>query len=101
MRIALIEDELRVLAVEQSDALNDALAGAESTALPAIAAAAFRPPPDDPRRGLVHLLSRQYAARAKLLQECRTLWRSQRDDGMRAELVCLSSIPIPPAPETS
>jgi hypothetical protein len=101
VRIALIEDELRALALAQSDDLNASLAKAASGALPAIAAAAFRPPPDDPRRGLVHLLSRQYESRIALLGEFRALWAGLRQAGMRAELVHLSAIPVHSSSQTS
>lgn len=98
VRIALIEDELRGLELEQSMRLSQSLAGAQPKELPALAAAAFRPPPDDPRRGLIHLLSRQYAARNAKLAEFRALWRELRELGMRAELARLSSMPLPENP---
>ena len=101
VRIALIEDELRTVVVEQSEALSAALASAEPKSLPAITAAAFRPPPDDPRRGLIHLLSRQHAGRIAIHREFGDLWRTLREEGMRLDLVQLSSIPISATPETS
>jgi hypothetical protein len=101
VRIVLIEDEMRKLAVAQSDDLNASLANAKAGALPAIAAAAFRPPPDDPRRGLVHLLSRQFESRTMLLAEFRALWSDLRRAGMRADIVQLSAIPVSSATQTS
>ena len=94
VRIALIEDELRRLAAEQSDALTTALAAATPESLPAVADSALQTPPNDPRRGMVQLLSRQHAARLATLQEFRILWTKLKVDGMRADLVKLSSLPI-------
>ena len=94
VRIALIEDELLGLSAEQAADLNGALAGADPDAMTAIAAASFRPPPDDPRRGLIHLLSRQHASRLAIHHEFKALWDELRNAGMRSDLVKLSSLPI-------
>jgi hypothetical protein len=96
VRTDLIEDELRVLAIEQTDALCEALAAATPTELPAIASSAMRPPPDDPRRGLINLLSRQHAARSKVLMTFRAFWRELEAGGLRRDLAALSRNPPDP-----
>lgn len=94
VRIALIEDELARLAVEQTVAVGRDLAAAPSSAHQAIATAALRPPPDDPRRGLFALLGRQHAHRAATFRAFQTRWSELQDEGMRADLVRLSALPI-------
>lgn len=95
VRIALIEDELAKLAIEQTVQLGRSLASAPSTSHQAIATAALRPPPDDPRRGLYALLGRQYALRQETFIAFQTRWTELKAEGMRADLVKLSSTPIP------
>jgi CHAD domain-containing protein len=58
VRIDLIGEELSQLMVEQSRKTRSDIADASPDELAAIAAAALRPPPDDPRRGLIALLGR-------------------------------------------
>ena len=100
VRTDLIEDELHRLALEQTDALCQALAAAAPSELPAIASSAMRPPPDDPRRGLINLLSRQHAARTLVTAQFREFWRSLEASGVRADLAGLSHA-APEASETS
>jgi hypothetical protein len=103
VRIALIERELAELAVEQSAELARLFAAAPTVRHHAIAAAALRPPPDDPRAGLLALLGRQYASRSDTRQRFEQLWRQYLENGMRAELVALSSRPLedPPIPPSA
>lgn len=95
VRIDLIEEELAAVAAEQAAAINQELAVAPASAHAGITAAALRPPPDDPRRGLIALLGRQHAARRKRHRAFLTLWRRHNANGMRAALVALSATPVP------
>lgn len=97
VRIALIEDELARLAVEQTAELGRSLAVAPSSAHEAITTAALRPPPDDPRRGLVALLGRQYTHRHEVFATFQRRWVELQGEGMRADLVKLSVLPVPEA----
>jgi hypothetical protein len=90
VRIALIGDELSRLMLEQSHELRTAIAGASADELAAIAAAALRPPPDDPRRGLIALLGREHAARRAAYAGFRDIWSRNAEERMRNELVALS-----------
>lgn len=92
VRIALIEDELTKLAAEQTADLGRALAVAPASQHGALTIAALRPPPDDPRRGLLALLSRQYQSRHDVYVRFRDGWRTNAAD-MRAILVRLSAAP--------
>jgi hypothetical protein len=94
VRVALIEEELAAVALEQATAVGDALADAPVDDHAAITAAVLRPPPDDPRRGLVALLGREHAARRRRYQTFRELWGRYAAEGMRAELAALSALPI-------
>ena len=94
VRIGLIEDELTALATEQTAELGAALAAAPDRDHAAITAAALRPPPDDPRRGLIALLGRHHAARRDRYRAFLALWTRFADEGMRADLVSLSSAPV-------
>jgi hypothetical protein len=94
VRIALIGDELSRVMVEQSRQTRQEIADASPAALVEIATAALRPPPDDPRRGLIALLGREHAGRRAAYDRFRTLWARYADDGMRAELVGLSAAPV-------
>ena len=94
VRIALIEDELAVVAAEQAAALNVAVAAAAAAEMPAITASALRPPPDDPRRGLIALLGREHEGRRERYHAFRALWDRWGDEGMRADLVRLSAQPL-------
>ena len=62
--------------------------------LAAIATAALRPPPDDPRRGLIALLGREHAGRRAAYTRFRELWDEYAGNGMRRDLVALSVTPL-------
>jgi hypothetical protein len=94
VRIALIEDELTKLAAEQTVALGRALSVTPANRHEAITASALRPPPDDPKRGLLALLSRQYAARHEVYEAFRQRWHAEAEAGLRAELVGLTTLPL-------
>jgi hypothetical protein len=95
VRIDLIGDELSQLMVEQSRQTQTDIAEASADELTGIAAAALRPPPDDPRRGLIALLGREHAARRAAYAQFRELWDTYAGDGMRRDLVTLSVKPLP------
>jgi hypothetical protein len=94
VRIDLIGEELSQLMVEQSRKTRADIADASPEELAAIAAAALRPPPDDPRRGLIALLGREHAARRTAYARFRELWDTFTGAGMRRELVELSVTPL-------
>jgi hypothetical protein len=94
VRIDLIGEELSQLMVEQSRKTRSDIADASPDELAAIAAAALRPPPDDPRRGLIALLGREHASRRTAYAKFREAWNSYTDDGMRRDLVELSVTPL-------
>lgn len=94
VRIAMIGDELARVAVEQSDAVGETLAGADGDDHAAIAASVLRPPPDDPRRGLIALLGREHVARRRRYRAFRSLWDRFAAEGMRADLAALSAMPL-------
>jgi hypothetical protein len=95
VRIDLIGNELSQLMVEQSWQTRTDIAEASADELTDIAAAALRPPPDDPRRGLIALLGREHAARRATYAQFRELWDTYAGDGMRRDLVTLSVKPLP------
>lgn len=90
VRIAMIEDELVELAGEQMRDLNHRLGMEPEDLHRSLTSAALRPPPDDPRRGLIALLSRQHAARRAAYAAFHKLWQQFAKEGMRADLVKLS-----------
>lgn len=94
VRIAMIEREVSAVAVEQVEAVTQALAIAPESEHAAITTSALRPPPDDPRRGLFALLGREYVARREQYQTFVELWRSLEREGMRGDLATLSSFPL-------
>jgi hypothetical protein len=94
VRIDLIGDELSQLMLEQSRNTQSEIADASSEELGALATAALRPPPDDPRRGLIALLGREHAGRRAAYARFRELWDTYARDGMRRELVALSVTPL-------
>ena len=94
VRVVLIEHELAAVALEQATAIGDALADAPVDDHAAITASVLRPPPDDPRRGLVALLGREHAARRARYQAFRVLWDRFGAEGMRGELAALSAVPL-------
>jgi hypothetical protein len=93
VRIALIEDELAALAARQIRELSARMIEQPIERHAALTAAALRPPPDDPRRGLLALLSRQHVARHEHYLEFVSLWDEYARNGMRAHLVELSMTP--------
>ena len=95
VRIELIGEELSQLMVEQSRKTRSDLADASLDEVAGIAAAALRPPPDDPRRGLIALLGREHAGRRMAYARFREMWDSYAGDGMRRDLVALSVTPVP------
>jgi hypothetical protein len=94
VRIDLIGDELSQLAVEQSHDLQAAISQASPDELLGIASTALRPPPDDPKRGLIALLGREHAARRAAYGKFRDLWDQLARNGFRAEIVSLSVQPM-------
>jgi hypothetical protein len=91
VRIELVSQELLQLAAEQLDEMGRTLATAPEPVHRAIVTSALRPPPDDPRRGLYALLSRQHLERHEHYAAFHTLWRQFEAEGMRAELAALST----------
>lgn len=100
VRIDLIGDELSALMVETSRQTRREIADASPEVLVEIATAALRPPPDDPRRGLIALLGREHAGRRAAYERFVTLWDRATVEGMRAELVTLSAAPAAHAAPT-
>lgn len=96
VRIVLVEQELASLTATQTAAVGAALATAPGRDHAAITASALRPPPDDPRRGLIALLGRQHVARRERYRAFRELWDRLAAEGMRADLAALSAAPLPP-----
>lgn len=97
VRIALIEDELASTSLEHARLLGPRLAASDSSEHQAIVSSALRPPPDDPRRGLVSLLSRQHGQRQEQYRRFGERWAALQADGMRARLARLST-PLEPMP---
>ena len=95
VRVDLIGDELSQLMLEQSRNTRSDISDASPEELAAIATAALRPPPDDPRRGLIALLGREHASRRTAYARFRELWDTYAADGMRRDLVALSVRPLP------
>ena len=93
VRIQLIEDELAELASRQIRELSAMMFEEPIERHKALTSAALRPPPDDPRRGLLALLSRQHVARHQHYLNFVELWDANAADGMRSDLVQLSSTP--------
>ena len=93
VRIALIREELQVISVEQLDHLCSALASSPVESYPSLLTSALRPPPDDPRRGLVSQLIQQYRERSEHYLAFKRLWDQFEADGMRADLVTVSTDP--------
>lgn len=91
VRIDMILDELHRTSTEQIASLGRQLATAPVSEHAAIAASVLRPPPDDPRRGLIALLGREHARRSERYQSFKRLWDQQMADGVRADLARLST----------
>ena len=101
VRIDLVGEELSQLMVEQSHKTRSDIAEATKEELAAITAAALRPLPDDPRRGLIALLGREHTARRTAYARFREAWDTLASDGMRRDLVELSVTPLPDRGVTS
>lgn len=97
VRIALIEDELTSLAVEQTRELSRALAEAPAAAHASMTAAALRPSREDPRSGLLTLLARQHAQRHDTYVAFHGRWQELLAAGLRSDLVALS-LSVPDSP---
>jgi hypothetical protein len=95
VRIELIGGELSQLMLEQSRKTRADIADASPEELAVIATAALRPPPDDPRRGLIALLGREHAGRRTTYARFRETWDKYAGEGMRQDLVKLSVTPLP------
>ena len=93
VRIELIEDELAELAARQIRELSARMIEEPIERHKVLTSAALRPPPDDPRRGLIALLSRQHVARHEHYVRFVELWDEHTGQGMRSDLVKLSSAP--------
>lgn len=93
VRIALIEEVLVDLAGQQMRDLSSQLKSEPLERHRAITSTALRPPPDDPRRGLLALLSRQHVARHDHYERFVEFWDQFAAEGMRADLVVLSTAP--------
>lgn len=91
VRIELIIDELQQTSAEQIRILGQQLATAPVGDHAAITATVLRPPPDDPRRGLIALLGREQARRHERYWAFRRLWEEQLAAGVRADLARLSA----------
>ena len=91
VRIELIEDELATSALEHARMLGPRLAASDQKEHQSIVSSALRPPPDDPRRGLVSLLSRQHRGRQEQYRRFVKRWGTLQAEGMRRQLVALSS----------
>jgi hypothetical protein len=100
VRIAMVEDELRVLAGEQAGEVARAMFAAADAERTIVAATALRPPPDDPRRGLLALLAREHDRRADRFRRFQALWDEYAGQGMRSDLVALSATPTELAPRS-
>lgn len=90
VRIDMILNELQAASSEQIASLGRQLATAPVREHAAIAATVLRPPPDDPRRGLIALLGREHARRSERYQSFKRLWDQQMADGVRSDLARLS-----------
>ena len=97
VRIALVEDEQTTTALEHARTLGPRLAASDGAEHQSIVSSALRPPPDDPRRGLVSLLSRQHRDRRTQYGRFIARWSELQAGGMRRRLVTLST-PLEPLP---
>lgn len=97
VRIDLIEDELAETSLEHARTLGPRLAASDQSEHQAIVSSALRPPPDDPRRGLLSLLSRQHRERQEQYARFVERWAALEAEGMRVRLARLST-PLHPLP---
>lgn len=93
VRIEIIEDELIKLAARQMHALSARLKIEPVSRHNALLSSALRPPPDDPRRGLMALLGRQHLIRSGHYATFVERWDAMNAEGMRVDLVTLSASP--------
>jgi hypothetical protein len=93
VRIEIIEDELARLASRQMRELSERLKTEPIERHYAILSSALRPPPDDPRRGLISLLGRQHLVRSNYYNQFVERWDALGAEGMRSDLVALSASP--------
>ena len=91
VRIALIRSEIEAVTTEQTRLLSAELAETPPSQHAAMVSSAMRPPPDDPRRGLMALLARQHAARQTRLASFNEIWTHLNNEGLRRDLVALSA----------
>jgi hypothetical protein len=94
VRIEFIGDELSKAMLDVSIETRQAIACAPIDRIASVATVALRPPPDDPRRGLIALLGREHIARREAYDHFRTLWETFHADGLRRDLVNLSLTPV-------
>lgn len=93
VRIEIIEDELTKLAAKQMRELSARLKVEPVARHQALLSSALRPPPDDPRRGLIALLGRQHRVRSEHYERFVERWDAFAAEGMRVDLVTLSASP--------
>ncbi|MGH2550772.1 MAG: CHAD domain-containing protein [Thermomicrobiales bacterium] len=93
VRLDLIEDEMVKLAAAQMRELSERLKIEPVERHHAILTSALRPPPDDPRRGLMALLGRQHQVRSAHYVHFLERWDALSAEGMRVDLVTLSASP--------
>jgi CHAD domain-containing protein len=93
VRIDLVEDELAKQASRQMRELSARLKVEPVERHHALLSSALRPPPDDPRRGLIALLGRQHRYRNEQYDAFVQQWESFAEAGMRSDLVALSAQP--------
>lgn len=94
VRIDFIGDELTNAMLDVSFETRQAIADAPSDRIASMATVALRPPPDDPRRGLIALLGREHIARREAYERFQVLWDTYHSEGLRRDLVNLSRTPI-------
>ena len=90
VRIELIRDELFRLQAEQLDVVIAQFGKTPKSGHRAILTSAFRPPPDDPRRGLYSLLSKQALDRKHHFQAFIALWNDLEKQDMRRDLISMT-----------
>ena len=94
VQIKLVEDELLRIGAESIAALLAEVAATAADEVESLATTALRPPPDDPRRGLLALLGREHARRRTRYRDAQRLWWQFADEGFRADLTALSASPV-------
>lgn len=94
VRLELIADELARLSVEQRHRPREAFAQTGTDEVAPIASSALPQADADPGRGLVALLGREQAARRASYVRFLDLWDRYTAEGMRSDLVSLSTKPM-------